>query len=637
MYDISMDYKDENGTKEKELTNTFSYKLYSIFDDEENYDCCGWNDEGTIIKIHDEDIFTSRVLPNYFKHTQLSSFVRQLNMYDFHKIGQETVNKSFQHVFFLRGRKDLLVHVKRKRNDQLKGGIGASSSASASSSGSAYPKGVSSTIGNNNPTGTGSTTFKKVNLKASGGASSGSNQTLHHTSNLTKHGRVKDQDQGQGQGSSKRQAVGNGSGGGGGDSQYPYSHPHGGILIKNGNPSMASMTIPMKQVGQVAGGAVPMPIIQDIHSLHTQLREMWYKLSFTQTQLPSIVMENNDLRTALDTMNNAMGGITDLVESLKKELDDTSASRSLSKSKEEEEEEEEGGGGGEEALVVGASTEQKLFNAKLSKVKALTSSVSTVLAAANQRKLMYAEQLRIGSNSSNNSSSSDKHDQKLMSAPLRLGSGSGSGSSSSYVSKYGVPGGQLGRMHSLDSFELDVDDSTLSINPDINPDSFFERRQGSILAMSTAGQPMFTSVTTSMAKEIPPSATAAATTTGGKMNSSPITGRAPSSGHYGSHEGRSQSDDNIGAALLSLSSIDSLVPSDLLQGIASREGSGISLSSINGLGLSSVNTDSLLGSSTWDVDTSDNTNSDPIGAEQTRQTMLERIGAQGGTLPQAKR
>jgi hypothetical protein len=45
-----------------------------------------WNEEGTHFTILDVERFEQEILPVYFRHRNFSSFVRQLNMYDFHKI-----------------------------------------------------------------------------------------------------------------------------------------------------------------------------------------------------------------------------------------------------------------------------------------------------------------------------------------------------------------------------------------------------------------------------------------------------------------------------------------------------------------------------------------------------------------------
>ena len=92
----------------------FVSKTYEIFMSDEYKQCCDWSRDGTSIIINDILSFAKNVLPKYFKHSNFNSFVRQLNMYDFHKCLQDPSNGEFRHDFFKRGRDDLLINVKRK-------------------------------------------------------------------------------------------------------------------------------------------------------------------------------------------------------------------------------------------------------------------------------------------------------------------------------------------------------------------------------------------------------------------------------------------------------------------------------------------------------------------------------------------
>ncbi|CAD8100719.1 unnamed protein product [Paramecium primaurelia] len=96
----------------------FLYKVYSILEHSDYDDIVSWNDNGDGFQVKDINIFQNDILPNYFKHSNFASFVRQLNMYDFHK----TEKNSFKHKLFRRNQKqqrELLPQIKRKVNDQI--------------------------------------------------------------------------------------------------------------------------------------------------------------------------------------------------------------------------------------------------------------------------------------------------------------------------------------------------------------------------------------------------------------------------------------------------------------------------------------------------------------------------------------
>uniref|UniRef100_A0A8C8AF51 Heat shock transcription factor 2 n=1 Tax=Otus sunia TaxID=257818 RepID=A0A8C8AF51_9STRI len=81
------------------------------------------NCNGRSFLVLDEQRFAKEILPKYFKHSNMASFVRQLNMYGFRKVvhvdsgivKQERDGPvEFQHPYFKQGREDLLDHIKRK-------------------------------------------------------------------------------------------------------------------------------------------------------------------------------------------------------------------------------------------------------------------------------------------------------------------------------------------------------------------------------------------------------------------------------------------------------------------------------------------------------------------------------------------
>ncbi|OQS02947.1 cleavage induced hypothetical protein [Thraustotheca clavata] len=109
--------KDESGGNEKDaVLPAFLSKTFEIFSRADFASICGWNAAGDTIIIHDPDVFVKQVLPRFFKHRNLPSFVRQLNMYGFHKSVLDSNKREFRHKMFLRDKPHLLHMIKRKVN-----------------------------------------------------------------------------------------------------------------------------------------------------------------------------------------------------------------------------------------------------------------------------------------------------------------------------------------------------------------------------------------------------------------------------------------------------------------------------------------------------------------------------------------
>ena len=88
-------------------------------------------DDGKTFVVKDTEGFSNTIIPQYFKHNNFSSFVRQLNFYGFRKIksgslrikdaasSEESKYWKFRHEKFQRGRPDLLSQIRKNSSETV--------------------------------------------------------------------------------------------------------------------------------------------------------------------------------------------------------------------------------------------------------------------------------------------------------------------------------------------------------------------------------------------------------------------------------------------------------------------------------------------------------------------------------------
>ena len=83
---------------------TFPHRLNDMLEDGFTSNIVGWDNDGRSFSIRDLKAFEDTILPRYFRHGHFSSFVRQLNMYNFHKVRNSSTSEfCFQNDSFYRG------------------------------------------------------------------------------------------------------------------------------------------------------------------------------------------------------------------------------------------------------------------------------------------------------------------------------------------------------------------------------------------------------------------------------------------------------------------------------------------------------------------------------------------------------
>ena len=75
---------------------------------------------GREFAIKEIEQFQDHILPKYFRHRNINSFIRQLNMYGFHKSRKDPTKNIFSHPCFLKNHPQLLPQVRRKIKNEEK-------------------------------------------------------------------------------------------------------------------------------------------------------------------------------------------------------------------------------------------------------------------------------------------------------------------------------------------------------------------------------------------------------------------------------------------------------------------------------------------------------------------------------------
>mmetsp|Transcript_29640 Transcript_29640/g.74544 ORF Transcript_29640/g.74544 Transcript_29640/m.74544 type:complete len:421 (+) Transcript_29640:91-1353(+) len=98
--------------------SNFVSKIWKMLENADHRPYIRWGAANDSIVITDTSSFAEKVIPHYFKHNNFTSFVRQLNLYGFHKTNSDSDKCEFQHLYFVKRDPELRKLIKRKTMDK---------------------------------------------------------------------------------------------------------------------------------------------------------------------------------------------------------------------------------------------------------------------------------------------------------------------------------------------------------------------------------------------------------------------------------------------------------------------------------------------------------------------------------------
>lgn len=106
--------------------SSFLAKLFAILSNKQISSIINWCEDGERFHIIQGDRFQNEVIPMYFKHRNLKSFIRQLNLHGFKKLRSKTkqndlTQEVYKHHFFRRDQPELVSFIKRKISKPAEG------------------------------------------------------------------------------------------------------------------------------------------------------------------------------------------------------------------------------------------------------------------------------------------------------------------------------------------------------------------------------------------------------------------------------------------------------------------------------------------------------------------------------------